>query len=75
MVAGMITPQIIPITDDTLLAEVADIANKAKARGMFLISNGRKVVVSPVCPPGFYKLAIKVRDRSTATLDALPCAA
>lgn len=71
----MISAQIIPITDDTLLAEVADIASKAHARGMFLISNGIKVVVSPICPPGFFKLAVKVRNRSTATLEALPCAA
>lgn len=71
----MITAQIIPITDDTLLADVADIASKAQARGMCLISNGAKVVVSPICPPGFFKLAVKVRNRSTATLEALPCAA
>lgn len=71
----MISAQIIPITDDTLLADVADIASKAQARGMFLISNGAKVVVSPICPPGFFKLAVKVRNRSTATLEALPCAA
>lgn len=71
----MISAQIIPITDDTLLADVADIASKAQARGMFLISNGIKVVVSPICPPGFFKLAVKVRNRSTATLEALPCAA
>lgn len=71
----MISAQIIPITDDTLLADVADIASKAQARGMFLISNGAKVVVSPICPPGFFKLAVNVRNRSTATLEALPCAA
>lgn len=71
----MITAQIIPITDDTLLSEVAAIARRANQRGMFLISNGFKVVVSPVCPPGFFKIAVKVRDRNHAALEVTPCVA
>lgn len=71
----MIAAQIIPYTDDTSLDDVAHIAAAAQTRGMYLISNGHKVVVSPVVPPGFYKLAIKVRDRHHAELGAARCAA
>lgn len=71
----MITAQIIPITDDTLLSEVAAIARRANQRGMFLISNGFKVVVSPVCPPGFFKIAVKVKTPDRASLELESCAA
>lgn len=71
----MIAARIIPTTDDTLLYEVAAIARNASERGMFLISNGSKVVVSPVCPPGFFKLAVKVKTPSHAHLEVEPCAA
>lgn len=71
----MIAAKIVPINDDTLLSEVAAIARAANERGMFLISNGFKVVVSPVCPPGFFKLAVKVKCPNTATLEPIPCAA
>lgn len=67
--------QIIPITDDTLLSDVAALAYKASERGMFLISNGFKVVVSPVCPPGFFKIAVKVKTPTAAQLEPTPCAA
>lgn len=71
----MIAAQIIPITDDTLLSDVAAIARKANERGMFLISNGFKTVVSTDCPPGFFKIAVKVKTPTAAQLEAIPCAA
>lgn len=40
-----------------------------------LISNGFKVVVSPVCPPGFFKIAVKVKSPQPAELEAEACAA
>lgn len=38
-----------------------DIAEAAKARGMHLIHNGRRVVVSPTIPPGWQKLGVFVK--------------
>lgn len=71
----MTTAQIIPFGDETLLEDVATIAQAAKARGMYLISDGNKVVVSPIVPPGFYKIAIKIKDAARAALEPMPCAA
>jgi len=63
----MLGAQIFP--DDALLDEVA---RAAQARGMFVISNGRKMVVSPIVPPGFIKVCVKVKN---APLEATLCAA
>jgi len=52
-----------------------DVAKAAQAAGMHLISDGRKVVVSPIVPPGFYKVAVKVKNANRAALEVLPCAA
>lgn len=68
----MITARILPISDATTLDECA---RAARAAGMHLISNGFKVVVSPIVPPGFFKIAVKVRSDKRATLDPVPCAA
>lgn len=54
---------------------VDDIARAAQAAGMHIITDGRKVVVSPIVPPGFYKLAVKIKTPSSASLEAMPCAA
>lgn len=63
MIAGQIFP------DDALLV---DVAAAAAERGMFVISNGRKTVVSPVIPPGFFKVAVKFKPSAAG---GLPCAA
>lgn len=68
----MITARILPITDDTTLDECA---RAAQAAGMHLITNGFKVVVSPVIPPGFVKIAVKVKCARRATLEPQACAA
>ena len=64
--------QIIPVTDDTTVDELALVA---RAHRMFLISDGFKVVVSPIVPPGFFKIAVKVKTARRAALEAMPCAA
>lgn len=58
--------------EDTL---VDDIARAAQAAGMHIITDGHKVVVSPIVPPGFFKLAVKIKTPSVARLEAMPCAA
>lgn len=63
-------PTIYP--EDTL---VDDVARAAQAAGMHIISDGKKVVVSPIVPPGFFKLAVKIKTDSHAQLEALPCCA
>jgi hypothetical protein len=68
----MITAQILPITDETTLDECAQAARHA---GMHLITNGFKVVVSPIVPPGFWKVAVKVKTPAHAALEPQPCAA
>lgn len=68
----MITATILPVTDDVLVDELIQVAQSA---GMHLISDGFKVVVSPIVPPGFFKIAIRVKNDHLATLEAMPCAA
>lgn len=66
------TARILPITDTTTLDECIQ---AAKSAGMYLITNGFKVVVSPVIPPGFWRIAVKVKTPHHAFLEAEPCAA
>lgn len=66
----MLTTQI-PAAD-ALLDEVV---TAAKAAGMHIIGNGRRIVISPVIPAGWIKLGVKVVNRQQAKLEALPCAA
>ncbi len=68
----MITATIVPVTDSTTVDELARVA---KAAGMYLISDGHKVVVSPVVPAGFFKIAVKIKCPQRAELEAIPCAA
>lgn len=56
-------------------ALVDECAQAAKARGMHLISDGKKVVVSPIIPPGFFKVAVKIKCPTTASLTPTQCAA
>lgn len=66
----MLTPKIIP--DDALFEDVIQAASKA---GMHLISNGKRMVVSPFVPPGWSEIAIKIIGPNHARLELLPCAA
>ena len=60
----MITAQL--FADDALLSEVAE---AAAARGWFVITNGQRMVVSPIVPTGYIKVSVKTKP------EALPCAA
>ena len=42
-------------------ATVLSAATEAKAAGMHLISNGKRTVVSPIVPPGWFKVAVKAK--------------
>lgn len=68
----MITPLTLP--DDALLSECLDAAHRY---GMHLITDGRRVLVSPIVPAGFTQLKItaKVRKASMAHLEDYACAA
>ena len=68
----MITAHLLPITDNTTVDELAQVA---KAAGMHLISDGIRVLVSPIVPAGFIKVAVKVKTARRAHLEATPCAA
>lgn len=59
-------------SEDALLDEVAQ---AAKARGMHIISNGQRTVVSPIVTAGWTKIAVKVKTPTSAQLEAIPCAA
>lgn len=68
----MIAARILPVTADTTVDELARVA---KAAGMHLISDGHRVLVSPIVPAGFIKLAVKVKCPQRAHLESTPCAA
>ncbi|MGL6245675.1 hypothetical protein [Pseudomonas sp.] len=70
----MTTAQTIPYTADTLIDEVVLIARPSTMRGLYLISDGKRVIVSPVVPPGFFKIAVKAKPHAANT-EAMPCAA
>lgn len=67
------TARLFTLTDDGALFD--DAAKAAKAANMLLIGNGRKIVISPICPPGWFKIAVKIKTPNTAHLEPLPCAA
>lgn len=68
----MIAARILPVTPETTLDECA---RAARSAGLHLITDGFKVVVSPIVPPGFWKVAVKVKTSTTAHLERPPCAA
>lgn len=51
------TAQLITLTDDNMLLD--DALALAKKAGMFLISNGRRAVISPVIPRGWNQIALR----------------
>lgn len=63
----MIAAQILP--EDALLDECIQAANE---RGFYLVSDGRRVLVSPVIPAGFRQIKITAKDHAP---EVLPCAA
>ena len=53
--------QVFEIPDQT--ATLLEIMQAAQARGMHLIHNGREIVVSPIVPPGWWRVAAVFRDQ------------
>lgn len=43
-------------------AELLDIARVARASHLHLITNGRESVLSPWIPPGWFPLAVRVKE-------------
>lgn len=52
----MICAVIIPDT-----ATVMDAARQAKASNLHLICDGKRTVLSPIVPPGWFKIAVKAK--------------
>lgn len=49
----------IPVPGDCPLLPVARCVNDA---GMFLITDGRTVRVSPIVPPGWFRMGVRVKE-------------
>ena len=49
---------------------IPDLVQAAKARGLHLIHNGRRLVVSPTIPPGWEKLGVLVKPARSAERQA-----
>lgn len=41
--------------------ELRDAADAANSSGMHLITDGSEVVVSPIVPPGWFRMGVKVK--------------
>lgn len=54
-------------------ATFREVAEAARAHGLHLIHNGRRIVVSPVIPPGWREVAITIK--APRTPPEVPCAA
>lgn len=68
MIAALFLPDDATLEDCLLAAE---------ERGMVLISDGRRALVSPVVPAGYFRIRAKARVRSQdyATVEVQRCAA
>jgi hypothetical protein len=62
------------IPEDTT---VLDAGQQAAMAGLHLICNGRESKVSPFVPPGWFRVAVKIKPASASAPDreSLPCAA
>lgn len=45
-------------------ATLLEVMRAAEARGMHLIHNGREIKVSPIVPPGWFRVAAVFRDNN-----------
>lgn len=68
----MISAQILNITEEALFD---DLLQQARERGMHLISDGKRTLISPIVPPGFYELAVKIKTPTHARLVPIAAAA
>lgn len=67
----MTAPLTTLVPDDAL---VHTVAAEAAAAGLHLICNGRRSVISPIVPPGWFKIAVQIDPQPTQE-EAPPCAA
>ena len=68
----MISAQILNITEEALFD---DLLQQARERGMHLISDGQRTLISPIVPPGFIKIAVKIKTPTHASLVPIAAAA
>ncbi len=61
-----------PIPESTSVMDAGQLAANA---GLYLICNGRESRISPIVPPGWFRLAVKVKPVATPVPGELPCAA
>jgi hypothetical protein len=43
-------------------AELLDVANEAATKGLFLITDGRETVLSPIVMPGWHRMGVSVKE-------------
>ncbi len=43
-------------------AELLEVATEAAARGMYLVTDGRRTVLSPIVMPGWHRLGVSIKD-------------
>lgn len=43
-------------------AELLEVASQAAASHLHLITDGRETVLSPIIPPGWYRIGVRVKD-------------
>ena len=65
------TSSTITLADDEMRLDEA--IALAAAHRMYLISNGRRSVISPTIPPGWQRIAVRVKTPRLAQLEAEPC--
>ena len=56
-------------------SEVLAAAQEAAAAGLHLICNGRRSAISPVIPPGWFKIAVKLKPQPVPHQEQTQCAA
>ena len=47
-------------------AQVFEIAKQANAQHLRIITDGARTVLSPIVPPGWYELAVKIKQQAAA---------
>lgn len=47
-------------------AQVMDIARQANARHLHIITDGKRTVLSPEVPPGWFKVAVKLKPQKAS---------
>ncbi len=59
------------LSEDT---SVFDAGQRAAVAGLYLICNGRESKISPFVPPGWFRVAVKIKPATSSYRGSLPCA-